>query len=390
MNKNNFERIILRILTILHRTINEKELTKEEIIEEEKNNQNVKNIMLSDKYKTIFKSIISYFGKHLNTKLTSYCYDLDNCKQYCIDKNFTGKDTNKYESALKTSYKGICSVINFYEFALSISPETFFKTNEFSLSLIYLRNFFINLTSRILDQPYFGYIEQMLNHIHTNGYELIELVDSAVNFVLTCKSGSDKDLFIEFIVNTKEIFIHTLINIYSYGTNVINKKIEIENNDHLQLMKKKYEEYKELVYELKEKRSTFENENVKNLQNLDNYDNDLICIICYKEIADHRLKPCMHRGCKECLLTYMADNVKCFMCRQPIESIQMIPKEEIEKEKLKNKNNKNEENKKGEQNKNEDIKEEGVKKNISNKKDYIPNNRPLLDDELDESFDDSF
>ena len=230
----------------------------------------------------------------------------------------------------------------------------------------------------------------MLNHIHTNGYELIELVDSAVNFVLTCKSGSDKDLFIEFIVNTKEIFIHTLINIYSYGTNVINKKIEIENNDHLQLMKKKYEEYKELVYELKEKRSTFDNENVKNLQNLDNYDNDLICIICYKEIADHRLKPCMHRGCKECLLTYMADNVKCFMCRQPIESIQMIPKEEIEKEKLKNKNPKNEEDKKVEQNKKEDIKEEGVKKNISNKKDYIPNNRPLLDDELDESFDDSF
>ena len=383
MNINNTERIIFRILTILHKSDNDKELTKEEIIEEEKNNQNVKNILKTDKYKNIFKSIISYFGKHLNTKLTSYCYDLDNCKQYCIDKNFIGKDINKYESALKISYKGICSVINFYEFALSISSETFFETNEFSLSLIYLRNFLINLTSRILDHPYFEYIEQMLNHIHTNGYDLIDLVDSAVNFVLTCKSGSDKDLFIQFIVKTKEIFIHTLINIYVYGSNIINKKIEKENNDQLQLMKNKYEEYKELVYELKEKRNNFENENIKNLQNLDNIDDDLICIICYKKIADYRFKPCMHRGCKECLLTYMADNSKCFICRQPIQSIQMIPKEEIEKEKLKKKNENDEENKK------EDKKEEVNKLNIEYQKRYIKNPRHFTDSESEE-FDDSF
>ena len=346
MNKNNAERIILRLLTILHRTKNESQFSKEEILEEEQNSQNVKKILQSEKYKTLFKSIISYFGKHLNTKLTLYCYDLDNCKQYCIDSGFKGKDINKYESAIKTSFKGICSVINFYEFALSIFSESFFQTNEFSLSLIYLRNFLINLTSRILDQPYFGYIETMLNHIHNENYSLSELVDSAVNFVVTCKRGSDKNLFIEFVVNTKEIFIHTLINIYSYGYDIIKKKVEKEKSVHYQIMQNKYEEYKELVYELKDKRNAFENENIKALQNMENIDDDLLCIICYKQIADHRFTPCNHKGCKECLLTYKADSTKCFMCRQPITSVQKIPNEEIGKgnasDKINSEDNENE------------------------------------------------
>ena len=347
MTKNNAEIIILRILTILHKSTNEKDFTKEDILNEEKNTKNVKKILKTEKYKIIFKSIISYFGKHLNSKLTTYCYDLDNCKQYCIDNNFVGKAIQKYESALKSSYKGMCSVINFYDFALDISPETFFqKDDEFSLSIIYLRNFFINLTSRILDQPYFGYIEKMLNHINTKGYELIDLVDSAINFVLTCKNGSNKNFFIEFIVNTKEIFIHTLINIYSYGYNIITQKIVKENNNSQKEKIQKYEQYKQLVCELREKRKTFENENIKNLESYENFDEELTCIICYRQIADHRIKPCLHRGCKECLLTYMADNNKCFMCRQNIESIQKIPKEEMEMmKKAKGKIKKNEINK---------------------------------------------
>ena len=30
-------------------------------------------------------------------------------------------------------------------------------------------------------------------------------------------------------------------------------------------------------------------------------------------------------------MTYLVDNDKCFMCRQPFESVKMIPKEEIKK-----------------------------------------------------------
>ena len=360
MTKKYSERIILRILLMLHRTTDEKEFTKEQIEEEEKNSENVKNILQSNEYYEIFKSIISYFGKHLNSKLTTYCYDLDNCKEKCIDKNFVGKEFKRYESALKNSYKGVISVIQFYEFALSISSESFFKQdNEVSLSLIHLRNFLINLTSRILDQPYFGYIETMLNHIHTNGYELSDLVDSAINFVLTCGKGDNKQLFVEFIVNTKEIFIHTLINIYSYGYDIIIKKMEQKESPHLQKMKNNYEKYNELVNELKEKRNNFEKESIKNFDNDNNekiYE-DLLCIICYKQIANTKIKPCLHKGCKECIMTYMADNLKCFMCRQPIDSIQPISSEELEKEKEKIRNNQNE-NKEEEKEKKENDKKE--------------------------------
>ena len=384
IEKNNSERIILRILTILLRTTNEKEFTKEEIEEEERNKENVRKILKSDEFKGIFISIISYFGKHLNSKLTTYCYDLDNCKQYCIDQNFTNKENNKYISALKTSYKGMCSVIQFYQFAISISPDVFFKKSEVSLSLIYLRNFFINLTSRILDQPYFGYIETMLNYIKSNGYELIDLVDSAIDFVLTCKSCSNKNLFIEFIVNTKEIFIHTLINIYSYGYNIITNKIEKENNkEHYKIKQKKYEEYKELVCDLKEKRNTFENENIKNLKNSEIFDDELTCIICYKQIADHRIKPCLHRGCKECLLTYMSDNVKCFVCRGPIESIQKISMEELEKIKKEKEIEKN-------GNKNEKKEDDKIKNNIKEEKISKKDNKNNCENIYEEGEGDSF
>jgi len=371
MTKKYSERIILRILLMLHRTTDEKEFTKEQIEEEEKNSENVKNILQSNEYYEIFKSIISYFGKHLNSKLTTYCYDLDNCKEKCIDKNFVGKEFKRYESALKNSYKGVISVIQFYEFALSISSESFFKQdNEVSLSLIHLRNFLINLTSRILDQPYFGYIETMLNHIHTNGYELSDLVDSAINFVLTCGKGDNKQLFVEFIVNTKEIFIHTLINIYSYGYDIIIKKMEQKESPHLQKMKNNYEKYNELVNELKEKRNNFEKESIKNFDNDNNekiYE-DLLCIICYKQIANTKIKPCLHKGCKECIMTYMADNLKCFMCRQPIDSIQPISSEELEKEKEKIRNNQNENKEEEEEKKENDKKEKKDKIIFEDKK----------------------
>ena len=83
---------------------------------------------------------------------------------------------------------------------------------------------------------------------------------------------------------------------------------------------------------------------------------DLLCIICYKQIANTKIKPCLHKGCKECIMTYMTDNHKCFMCRQPIESIQSIAMDELEKEKEKIRNHNEiqddyEDDKKGKSNK---------------------------------------
>ena len=250
----------------------------------------------------------------------------------------------------------------------------------------------INLTSRILNQPYFEYIEKVLNHIHTSGYELIDLVNLAINFVLTCGKGENKELFIEFIVNTKEIFIHTLVNIYSYGYKIILKKIEVGNNPYLQKMKNNYEKYNELINILVEKRNNFEKESILNLENDNSLYEDLLCVICYKQIANTQLKPCMHRGCKECILTYMLDNVKCFMCRQPIESVQTLSKEEIEKEKEKikekNKKNENDINSGGNKEiKEEENKDNENKDNTNNINTPNPDNNDDKNDDKNDSFD---
>ena len=92
MTNQGTEGIILRILTILLKEPNsdeqEFELQNENAIEYEKNSKILKRILELVDIKPAFDSLISYFSKHLNTKLTTYCYDLDNCKQYCIDGNF--------------------------------------------------------------------------------------------------------------------------------------------------------------------------------------------------------------------------------------------------------------------------------------------------------------
>jgi hypothetical protein len=148
---NNAERIILRILTVFQRTINEneKEFTKVELEEEEKNRENIKNIFNIYENKIIFFDIIHKFCKSLNLKLKTYCTDLENCKHYCINSNFFG-DISRYNNNLKSSFKAIISVINIYEFLLNVSQECFFNTEILDLPLIYIRNFFVTLTSKIL------------------------------------------------------------------------------------------------------------------------------------------------------------------------------------------------------------------------------------------------
>ena len=96
-------------------------------------------------------------------------------------------------------------------------------------------------------------------------------------------------------------------------------------------MKEKYEEYKNLINELEQKRKIYEEEYLEKIKDIEYLDDEFLCVICLRQIADYSIKPYLHIGCKECLLTYLVDNDKCFMCRQPFESVKMIPKEEIKK-----------------------------------------------------------
>ena len=129
------------------------------------------------------------------------------------------------------------------------------------------------------------------------------------------------------------------------------KRVSSKKKKHKDSLNKKskaeqklLEKYKELMDELKQKRNEFEQENIKSLGKIEDIDDDFLCIVCYRQIADHNFQPCGHRGCKECLLTYLSEKTNCFMCRQPVVSIGYVPKEELEKiigKKLNENNNNN-------------------------------------------------
>ena len=336
INYNNSERIILRILTIIQRTKREnlKEYTEDEIDEEANCGINITKIVNKDEYKIIFFEIAYNFCKNLNAKLVLYLSDLDACKHYCIDSNFTGNDISRYNNNLKSSLKSVISIINFYEFILKISPETFFNIEKLDLPLIYIRNFFVTLTSKILDQPNFGYLEKVLNYIYIKDSIIINLLNAVVDLFLINKKKDNevkKNLFVDFIISTNNILLNPLLNLYNYGINIINKKIEEEKCPFYEKMKIKYEEYKELINELIQKRKIYEVEYLEKLKDIEYLDDEFLCVICLRHIANYNINPCLHKGCKECLLSYLAENDKCFMCRQTFNSITKIPNEEIEK-----------------------------------------------------------
>ena len=366
---SNAERIILRILTIIQRTTREnlKEFSFEEILEEENNRNKIKTILNTDEYKVIFFEIAHNFCKNLNSKLIIYNEDLDNCKRYCIDSNFAGNDISRYNNNLKSSLKGVISLINFYEFMLNISQESFLNTETLDLPLVYVRNFFVTLTTKILEKPFFDYLEKILNYIYIKDSILIDLLNAVVNLLLICKKP-DNGLFIDFLVSTRNILIKPLLNVYNVGIEIINSKIENENCPFYQDMRNKYEEYKELINELDAKKKIYEEEYLKKLKDIEYLDDEYLCVICLRNISNYNINPCEHKGCKECILSYLADHDICFMCRQPFKSVTKIPEEEIEKLIKESKTtktgdeseeNKNEGEDKKEENKEEEKKEEG-------------------------------
>ena len=323
-NVNNSERIILRILKVLQRTsfTNEKLFNIEEIKQSDKDKEFIRKILSGNEFKIIIYSIIKYFGQNLNAKLNTYKTNLDNCKQYCLDLNFMGNDLERYITNLKSSFRDIILILHYYEFILNISQENFFNSDFLDLPLIYIRRFFISLTKNILQEPYIGYLIKMLNYVYMKDIKINEMTDSIVNLILVIREENKKS-FIDFMVSTKEILINPLLDLYKY-------KYEA-NTPYEENMNNKYEQYKILIEEINTKRNEYEEEKHKNQKDIEYLDDDYLCSICYTQIANYNIIPCFHKGCRDCLLAYLADNDKCFMCRQPYDSVVKISDEEIQK-----------------------------------------------------------
>ena len=324
INVNNAERIIVRILKVLQRTpyANEKLYNKEELQDLDNNINNMRTILGGNEYKAMFYSIIKTFCKNLNLKIATYKTCIDHCKQYCLDLNFVGNDLERYIHNLKSSFKDVILLIHYYEFILNISQENFFNSDFLDLPLIYIRQFFISLTKNILKEPYIGYLGKMLNYIYMKDININEMIDSIIN-LFSIINQENKESFINFMVSTNEILIDPLLDLYKYKYG--------SNSPYEEYMNNKYDKFKALLEEIKKLRSEYEQEKIKKQKDIEYLDDEFLCSICYSQIANYNIIPCFHKGCKECLLAYLAENDKCFMCRQPYDSVVKIPQEEIQK-----------------------------------------------------------
>jgi hypothetical protein len=174
INMNNSERINLRIITALQRCAFDQIelLTKEDIELNDTYVNNMKKLLKSENYKDIFSNIIKEYCKNLNTKLTTYKVNLNNCKKYCIDTDFNGNNIKKYVDDVKFAYKGVISLITFYEFIMSISQDNFFNQEQLDVPITYSRNLFVSLTSHILNAPFFEELQKVLDYIHISNYNI--------------------------------------------------------------------------------------------------------------------------------------------------------------------------------------------------------------------------
>ena len=120
-----------------------------------------------------------------------------------------------------------------------------------------------------------------------------------------------------------DILIEPLLDLYKY-------KYE-SNSPYEEYMNDRYEKYKTIFEEIKKRRSEYEQKQIQQQKDIEYLDDEFLCSICYSKISNYNIIPCFHKGCKECLLAYLAENDKCFMCRQPYDSVVKIPDEEIKK-----------------------------------------------------------
>ena len=256
-------KIIGRLVTnsCFHSTIVKKEKILANPIEIFKNQENEK----------LFKKFIISFSNYLNKKMTNYILNLEYCKDNLIDKNFVNDSTHLCMISIKKAFLSMCICINIYEFGIKVYPQLFFdKTTIYYLQF---KNFLVNLSSRIINEPYITYITTIFNHYKHNSNLLLVLGFSVMGLFLSLKDTEHFESFVKVVTEVDEIFVHPFID---------------------------FEEKITKTYEL-----------VK-------ANKDKLCILCFNNIANKMMIPCKHVACQECLMQYMIEKSICFICHREI------------------------------------------------------------------------
>ena len=179
--------------------------------------------------------------------------------------------------------------------------------NKNSLISIQFRMFLKNLASRIINEPYIGYLIDLSQHTSCLQNEVKRnVLFPIVEMFLNMKSQSNFESFNQMIIHNDEIFIQPFID--------LPHKFKLSNYS------KDFEVYNKIVTDIKDKKHLHNKESIRTLS-IDSKNEDKLCILCYNNIANKKIIPCGHVACEECLSIYMLTKSICFICHGQIESI---------------------------------------------------------------------
>ena len=254
----------------------------------------------------IINDFLTHFSSLVNEKMTSYINNLENCTDNIIKANYVCNNKEILCQYLKHALVSMSTCINVYSFIIEINSTIFFD-NKNSLISIQFRMFLKNLASRIINEPYIGYIIDLSQHTSclrndVKRYVLFPIIEMFLNM----KSQSNFDSFNQMIIQNDEIFIQPFID--------LPHKFKLSNYS------KEFEVYNKIVTDIKEKKHLHNKESIRTLS-IDSKNEDKLCILCYNNIANKKIIPCGHVACEECLSIYMLTKSICFICHGQIKSI---------------------------------------------------------------------
>ena len=266
----------------------------------------VTNFFSRPKNATIITNFLTNFSSLVNDKMTSYINNLENCTENIIKKDYFCKDKEILCHYLKQALVSMSICINVYSFIIQTNSSIFFDSKSF-LVLVQFKMFLKNLASRIINEPYIGYLIDLSTRTFCLHNELTNnLLFPIIELFLSMKSQSNFEQFSNMIIQNEEIFIQPFI--------------DLPHNFNIKNYSKQFESYNEIVSDIKAKKHLHCQESVLTLA-IDKQNEDKLCILCYSNIANKKMLPCGHVGCEGCLAIYMLNKKICFICHSAIEAI---------------------------------------------------------------------
>lgn len=269
--------------------------------------------------KKILQKLFINFASFTNEKMTAYVYYLDYCTEKILNSIFPCLNKEIYIQYLLKNFNDLRLCVKVYEFGFQVSADTFFEDPK-SLVFVQFKKFLINLSNRIIAEPYFSEFSELTKKsLAFKGSDAFFFFIAIVGIFTAINRSKYKEDFDEKISSIDEIHIIPFIDLEKKIKNILefsSKSQKFENEK----IAKEILEYNDILYRMKQKKEEYQKQ-VKMLPAQDKMDEEDLCILCYNNIADKMIIPCKHVACGECLTQYMLTKTICFICHGNIENI---------------------------------------------------------------------